>query len=159
MALPVRTAERDRIADGAFIAALASGSAGIIHLSVVAEHMVAWWAYGAFFLVVGIAQVASGLVLLRGAREGFVSAAVLGNAAVILLYVVSRTVGVPVGPEHEAHQLEGSGPLDLAATAAEVVLVVSLLPRMASRARRIAIDLLLVCGLALWLLRALGRLG
>lgn len=159
MALPVQTAERDRVADGAFIAALASGSAGIIHLSVVAEHMVEWWVSGAFFLVVGVAQLAGALVLVRSTPGALASAAVVGNAAVILVYVFSRTVGLPVGPEHGGHQLEGFDPLGLAATAAEVLVVASLLPSMSSRARRATIDLLLVCGLALWLLRAFGRLG
>lgn len=146
---------RDRL----FVVALASGWAGIIHLSVVAEHLTAWWGYGAFFLAVGTAQLASGLVLVRHAPLWLVSASAAGNAMVVLVYVASRTIGVRVGPEHAGHQLEPSGPLDLAATAAEVLLIAALLPLLPARSRRLTVDLLLVCGLGLWLLRAAGRLG
>jgi len=148
-----------RVADRLFVAALASGAAGIIHLSVVSEHLASWWGHGAFFLVVGTVQLASGVALVGHARHWLVRATATGNVVVVLVYVASRTVGVPVGPEHGGHQLEPSGPLDLAATAAEVLLIAALLPLLPARSRRITIDLLLVCGLALWLLRAVGRLG
>ena len=150
-----RVNTRDRL----FVAALTSGWAGIIHLRVVTDHFATWWGYGAFFLAVGTAQVASALVLWRDPPPWLVSAAATGNAVVVLVYVASRTVGVPVGPEHGGHQLEPSGPLDLAATAAEVLLITALLPLLPARSRRLAINVLLVCGLGLWLLRAVGRLG
>lgn len=148
-----------RTADRLFVAALGSGAAGCAHLSVAGDHLAAWWGYGAFFLLVGSAQLVAGLALVRAARDRLVRANVWGNLVLILLYVASRTVGVPIGPEHAGHRLEPAGPLDLVTVATEVLIVFALLPVLPRRSRRVTMDLLLVCGLALWLLRATGRLG
>jgi hypothetical protein len=149
-----------RRADLAFVGGLASGAAGLVHLAVAPEHVRTWWASGAFFIVVGIAQLLSGPLLLRRPSVWLTAAVVAGNAALVLLYVTSRTVGLPIGPAHDGgHRAEPSGPADLLATAAEVVVLAALVPLLAGRARRVAVDLLLVCGLGLWVLRALGSSG
>jgi manganese oxidase len=159
MTAPTRLAEGACAGDTMFVAAFASGAAGIIHLSVVPEHLADWWGYGVFFLVVGAAQLVSGLLLAGRAPSPLVAAIAAGNSAVVLVYVSSRTTGVPVGPQHGSHELEPSSPLGLAATAAEVLLVASLLTHLPSRSRRIGMDLLLLCGLGLWVLQAVARLG
>ena len=50
---------------------------------------------------------------------------VAGNSAIVLLYLLTRVVGIPVfGPE--AGEVEGVGTIDLCATASEAAMVVAL---------------------------------
>ncbi len=141
------------------VAALVSLYAGAIHLYAVGDHVGEWWGYPAFFVAVGTAQILLAvMVLLRpGALTSVVG--VLTNLAVVAVYVVSRTAGVPVGPVHSAHRLEPAGTLDLAATAAEVLLVALLVCLAPGRTRRWLVDVALLVGLALWVLHLTGRLG
>lgn len=81
-------------------AAFASLGAGLIHLAVTREHLAEWWVYGVFFAVVGTAQVGWATVALgapgRAPLWRLVAAA---NAAMVLLWGVTRATGLPVGPE------------------------------------------------------------
>lgn len=116
-------------------AAVLSFAAGGLHLMAGPAHLEEWWAYGLFFFVAAAAQAAYGLTLLTQGIEGWGGwsavrgrvylAGVIGNLAIIALWVVSRTVGVPVGPG--AFEAEGLGVLDGASKAVEIVLVVLLL--------------------------------
>lgn len=74
------------------------GSAAI-HAAVVPEHLAEWPAAGTFFVVLTIGELALGLaVLVRLTRPVLVSAAGV-SAVALLLWLSSRTVGLPVGPE------------------------------------------------------------
>jgi hypothetical protein len=98
-----------------------SAGAGAIHLAVAGDHFEYYWLHGAFFVVVGLAQLVwAGLVGAVPARLLF-RAAVAGNGAVIVTWVVSRVVGVPFGPNSwtpESVALE-----DALATSFEIALV------------------------------------
>jgi hypothetical protein len=107
------------------------------HGAVTPEHFEQWWGYGAFFAVAAFLQAAYGLLLLALGRrdesgpgpttrtvKGILAAGAIGTLAVIMLYVVTRTVGVPLGPE--AGDVEGLGVIDLASKATEALLVVVL---------------------------------
>lgn len=121
------------------VAAALSLVAAAIHAGLVGEHLREWWGYGAFFVLASIAQGAYGLVLLalparpawdvldwRRWRERLYVAGAAGNTAVIGLYVVSRTLGVPfAGPAQG--EVEPVGALDLATKATEALLVACLL--------------------------------
>jgi hypothetical protein len=133
--------------------------AGAIHLYVVPEHLREWWGFGVFFLAVGVAQIAFALLLWR--RPGTVTAlaGIAGNVAVVFVYVLSRTNGVPVGPVHSSHRLEAPGVLDLTATAVEVGLAACLLALLSGRVRSITLNLLCLSGLVLWALRLTGYLA
>jgi len=79
------------------------------------EHFEEWWGYGAFFLVAASAQVVY-VPLLLG---------IAGNSAIVLLYLLTRVVGIPLfGPE--AGEVEGVGIIDVCATSSEVAIVVAL---------------------------------
>jgi hypothetical protein len=53
------------------------------------------WGYGVYFLVAGAAQAfCAGLLLLWTRRWVFVMG-ILGNSSILLLYAVTRTLGVP----------------------------------------------------------------
>ncbi len=110
-----------------YTAAALSLVAALAHLWVMPEHFEEWWGYGAFFLVAAIAQGLYGVVLLRRGTPGrsLLLLGIAGNLALVLLYAVTRTVGVPFFGPH-AGEAEGVGMLDLSATTAELALVVAL---------------------------------
>ena len=96
--------------------------AALTHLWVTPEHFEEWWGYGAFFLSAAIGQGAFGAVLLRWPRRPFLLLGVVGNLSIVILYLVTRTVGVPIfGPQ--AGEVEGVGATDLCATVSELAIV------------------------------------
>jgi len=75
----------------------------------------------AFFLAVGVAQVAWGVVALAWAPRWWLALGAAGNLIVVATWVVSRTAGLPFGPEANV-TLPAHFP-DVLATALEVVVV------------------------------------
>ncbi|HLF16591.1 MAG TPA: hypothetical protein VI796_04070 [Candidatus Thermoplasmatota archaeon] len=125
------------------VAALGSFAAAGAHGLVTGEHFDEWWGYGVFFIVAAFAQTALGILLLAmGPPTGSVPAAyseadwrrlqsrvyvagIVGNGAVIALYVVTRTVGIPLfGPE--AGEVEDIGTVDLVSKVMEVLAIVAM---------------------------------
>ena len=108
--------------------------AALIHLWVTPEHFGEWWGYGTFMLTAFVAQAIYAVFLLGWPRWPLLLVAgASGNLAIIGMWVVSRTVGTPLGPM--VGEIEGMGTLDLICTASEVALVV-LLVGLLSRYRR-----------------------
>lgn len=98
--------------------ALASGCAATVHLAVMPPHFAqsAW--YGAFFLVAAASQlVYAAAVLVRPTRR-LLLAGTVGCGAVVVLWLLTRTIGVPIGPARGA--TEPFGLLDVLASAAEL---------------------------------------
>src|SRR5512137_2011705 len=83
-----------------YAAAWFSVLAGFIHISVTPDHIGEWIGYGVFFIVVWTCQLLFALVLIlvRPIRREIIWAGILGNLAIILIWAVTRTVGVPLGP-------------------------------------------------------------
>ena len=100
-------------------------TAALVHVWAMPEHFREWWAYGAFFLLVALAQSLFGVALLRWPQRPLFLAGIAGNLSIVSLYIVTRTAGVPFFGPHAWHP-EAVGALDLAATTAEVSLVVAL---------------------------------
>jgi len=104
------------------VAAVASVGAAVVHLRVLPEHAEesAW--YGAFFAAAALAQIGGAALLLRTAvTRRFVALLVMGNAAVVGLWLFTRLVGVPLGPD--AGSTESFGALDVIASMFEGVVV------------------------------------
>jgi hypothetical protein len=83
----------------ALVAAVLTFASSIIHSAVIADHVEEHWLIGAFFVVVTIAQ-AVWAVLVYGDplnRRVLVAGAV-GSAAIAVVWAISRTVGIPIGP-------------------------------------------------------------
>lgn len=108
-------------------------AAGAIHGSLTTAHFQVWWAYGLFFLVAALAQVLWGLALVtdainprhwgdgwRRARRRLLIAGATGNLALLVTYVVSRTTGVPLGPEQGPQSV---AVIDVVATMLELTIV------------------------------------
>jgi hypothetical protein len=105
-----------------FPAAL-SIAAGVIHAAVVPEHLEEWWVFGAFFIITAVFQVVwAAVVVLRPAAIVYTNGALV-NGAIIAVWALSRTLGLPIGPE--AWMPEPASTLDVAATLMELLLVVS----------------------------------
>ncbi len=81
--------------------------------------------YAAFFLVIAVAQACLSDGLLYQPRGRLFLAGIVGNLAVITLYVETRTVGIPLFTPH-AGEVEQVGAIDLAATIVESALVIGL---------------------------------
>lgn len=96
--------------------------AAAIHFGVIGEHFEEWWAAGAFFILVGWFQAFWAVLLAARPGRTVGAVGVLGNAAIVGVWLVSRTVGLPFGPQPGAP--EPVGLADAAATLFEVGLVV-----------------------------------
>ena len=103
------------------LAALSVGAAAI-HFAVVFEHFAEYALYGVFFLVISWAQVIWPAVLLWRPSRLWLWLGIAGNAIVIAVYVASRTVGLPFGPD--LHNAESVGALDVMSCVLEFGLIV-----------------------------------
>jgi len=112
------------------------GAAGI-HIAVVPEHFEEWPLAGWFFVALAVAELAAaGFVWsTRPAVAGIIAAMSLATVA---LWAVSRTAGLPFGPE--PWTAEAVGPLDLSATVLEIVTAAALTMELVAR-RRTATEL------------------
>lgn len=114
-------------------------AAGAVHGVAAPEHLEEWWGYGLFFLAAGAAQILFGLALLtrairpeswgprwKEALRALYASGIVGNLLIILLYVITRTVGIPFfGPE--AGEREPVGFIDVVSKALELVLIAMLI--------------------------------
>ncbi len=83
---------------GALAAAL-SAAAGAVHLGYAPHHLSEDWAHGWFFVLVGAAQIAFAVVVVARPRPWVWRTALVLNALIVVTWAVSRTVGLPFGPE------------------------------------------------------------
>lgn len=116
-------------------AGFASLGAGLVHLAVVREHLDEWWLYGAFFAALGTAQLVWAVAALARDRAPFPQLVAYGNLAVVALWVVTRTSGLPLGPE--PWTAEAVGRADLLTSLLEIGAAAALLValRMPARSR------------------------
>jgi hypothetical protein len=116
------------------IAAGLSIVAASIHVAVCPEHFKEGLIYGLFFAAASTAQFGwSALVLTRSRRPWLAPAGLLGNASLVTLWAVTRTVGIPLGPS--AGEIERVGVLDLACQACEVGVMALCVVVLVRRAR------------------------
>jgi hypothetical protein len=162
--------------------ALASVLAGAIHLAVAPEHFEEWWLYGAFFAVTGLFQLGYATTVLRRPTPLVALTGILVNLGIVLIWVASRTSGLPISPPedgaaHEGggvagpiplegahpveagHGVEAVGAVDLVATGAELLVVCLLVTLLPLPMRRVTVNVLLLTGVSLWALRLSGVLG
>jgi len=108
-----------------YAAAALSLVTALIHLWVMPEHFREWWGYGAFFLASALAQVLYVPLLLGRPSRGILLLGVGGNLAIVSLYLLTRTVGIPLFGPH-AGEVEGAGFMDLCATTSELGIAAAL---------------------------------
>ena len=136
----------------AWTAAGLSLVAAWIHFSYTASHWRDWWAYGAFFLGMGIFQALCVPAIVRWPRNTSIAlATIAGNLGIVGMYFYSRTTGIPMGPH--AGIVEKAGAVDLATTAGEIALIAIVATMVGARSRRVILNALLVAGIGLWTAR------
>ncbi|GAA1896644.1 hypothetical protein [Lapillicoccus jejuensis] len=113
------------------LAATLAGTAAI-HLAVVPEHLEEWPAAGAFFLVLATVELLAAAAVLRRLR-GDLLVVVAVSVVPLVVWLVSRTMGLPIGPEPGA--TEAVGPADVVSCLLELgsLLLVGLLVTAAPR--------------------------
>ncbi|HMC06449.1 MAG TPA: hypothetical protein VKG89_03545 [Solirubrobacterales bacterium] len=127
LALAGADRERRRAAPRPYVDALLhlaalSIVAGAIHAVVAGPHFGEYWVFGSFFVALAAVQLGWGAwVYARPSALAF-QAGIGISAGVVALWIVSRTLGLPFGPEH--WQAESAGAIDLAATASEALIAV-----------------------------------
>lgn len=97
--------------------ALASAGAGTIHVALGPAHLTQWAVLGWGFYLSGALQLLWALALVR--RERWLVTGALGSLLFVGVWLVSRTTGLPLGPER--WQAESVGRADLLCVALEVV--------------------------------------
>lgn len=120
MATAVRVRGADRVAL-AYAAAGLSFAAACVHGSVMVTHFREYWLFGLFFAIVTPLQILwAELVRRRPENRRLLLVGGVASASIALIWLVSRTVGLPFGPEQL--QAEAVGPKDLLATWDELFL-------------------------------------
>src|ERR687885_1532681 len=107
-------------------AALTLACAAAIHASVVEEHYREWVLEGLFFVALAAVEALLAVALAAGSAAAAYRAAIALSVATIALWAVSRTAGVPVGPEPWVP--EPVGRADAAATLLELTTATVLAP-------------------------------
>jgi hypothetical protein len=102
--------------------AILSAGAAAIHLAVAKMHFEEYTPFGLFFVASGVAQLVWGLWLMSCPSPGLLVGGAVGNALIVVLWIVSRTAGLPVGPEH--WKPEAIGFADVAASGFEALLAI-----------------------------------
>ena len=103
-----------------------SAGAAAIHFAVIGEHLTEYPLFGAFFAATGALQALwAMIVLIRQPSSAVYLAGAIGNLAIVAIWGLSRTVGLPVGPD--AGIPEPATVLDLVATSCEVLVAVGVL--------------------------------
>ncbi|MDP8956754.1 MAG: hypothetical protein M3N24_07335 [Actinomycetota bacterium] len=103
-------------------AAVLSAAVGTIHLFVAGSHFDYYWTHGAFFVAVGLGQIAWAALVLAFPSRFLLMAGIAGNALIVGTWIMSRTLGAPFGPR--AWTPEPIAYIDLLATGFEVLIVV-----------------------------------
>lgn len=118
------------------VAALFSLGAAAVHLRVCPEHFREATIYGLFFAVAAGCQTGWAFLVCVWQKRWLLYAGVAGNAAIVALWAVTRTVGVPLGPGRG--ETEEIGALDVIACICEVGVIVAALVALRVFTRAVA---------------------
>jgi hypothetical protein len=102
-----------------------SAAAGLIHLVAAFSHFEESALHGAFFIGIGLAQLAVAGLLVYRPRSWVLVATASGNALILAIWLMSRTTGIPVEPH--AWTPEPVGIADGVASLLELGLVIGAL--------------------------------
>jgi len=116
------------------LAALMVQGAAVIHLTAVPMHWEEYVPFGLFFVAAAVSQTAFAAAAVAAPSRRLLLLGAAGNLAIVWLYVVSRTIGVPVGPRPWAP--EAVGLPDVVCTGLEVIASILLTVRALRPPRR-----------------------
>jgi hypothetical protein len=104
----------------ALLLASLAWAAATMHAAASAQHVAEWPPAAAFFGALAVAQLGLGALLWARADTAALIAGAAGSATVVALWTVTRTTGLPFGPE--AGHPESAGVLDVVTSADELLL-------------------------------------
>lgn len=99
-----------------------SAVAALIHVAVCPEHFEEGLIYGVFFAVSAGCQLGWSALVATGNTRWLAPTGLMGNASIVLLWAITRTVGIPLGPE--AGEIERVGLIDVLCAGCEIGVVV-----------------------------------
>ena len=99
-----------------------SVGAAVVHADVIRSHFQESTSYGWFFVLSAAAQLVWGLLVVRRPDRALLVSGAIGNGLIVVLWAVTRTTGLPIGPQ--PWQAENVGAFDVLATLLELVLVI-----------------------------------
>jgi len=99
--------------------AIGLAGAGLIHGGVASAHLGVGVLAGTFFVGSAVLQLCGAVAVLAVASRRLLHGAAVGSVAIVLLWLVTRTVGLPLGSE--PWQSEPVGAVDLVASVLEVI--------------------------------------
>lgn len=105
-----------------WVIAIVASVPAMIHFAVAGDHFQEYWAFGVFMLVVAWLQLAWVVGVVVRPTPRLLAAGAALNMAVIVAYVVTRTVGDVIGPTPAAVEPVGLG--DAVCTACEALVVI-----------------------------------
>jgi hypothetical protein len=108
-------------------------SAGLIHAVAAIGHLDYYAPFAVFFEALAVAQFLLGVALYRAPSRRLLWIGALGSLAVVALWCISRTAGVPIGPHPWSP--EPVGAIDAVCSADEVVLAIVVFGRLAAGPR------------------------
>jgi hypothetical protein len=109
----------------ALVAALLVFVSSLIHSSVIVGHFEEYWLFGTLFAVVTCLQALwTALICGSPLNRRILVAGAMGNAALVVVWAASRTIGVPLGPQ--PWRAEPVGEVDALSTLDELVAVILL---------------------------------
>jgi hypothetical protein len=94
------------------------GASAAIHLSVVAPHLDDSRLAAAFFVAIGLWQAAWAVRLVRDPSRTVLVTGIAGSSLILVVWALSRTTGLPVGPDPWTREAVGAA--DLVASGCEV---------------------------------------
>jgi hypothetical protein len=137
-----------RLDDALFAACGLAWAAGLIHVRAAIDHIDEYVLYAIFFEALALGQLLWGAALYRAPKRGLLYAGAVVSVLVALLWVASRTSGLPIGPH--PWRPEPVGALDVIATSDEVALaLLAALHLRPATPRRLR---LAVVGAGVWLI-------
>jgi hypothetical protein len=104
-------------------AACSVGAAGI-HFAVIPEHLVEYRPFGLFFVAIAVVQALWAILVVRYPLRPLLLVGAAANLATLALWAVTRTKGLPLGPEPWTP--EKFGPLDGITAVFEIGLVTAI---------------------------------
>jgi hypothetical protein len=87
--------------------AACSAGAAVLHFAYSPSHFAEYWVYGLFFVVLAWLQLAWGASVILNRSRWLLLAGIALNAGVIIVWILSRTVGVWVGPNATVSEAVG----------------------------------------------------
>ena len=81
------------------VASTAAAGSALVHFAVAPEHFAEWWGFGLFFVLCAEVQLGWALLLGRIRGNRMLAVGLVGSLFLVAVWAVSRTTGLPFGPE------------------------------------------------------------